>query len=80
MTCLIKIILEGVDSGGDAGGEVRGAWEQRTASRDRETAQGKTVGAPGLSGASLCVLSLHTHLRGKPRPPHHGLSQVRIPE
>ena len=43
-------------------------------------AQGKTVGAPGLSGASLCVLSPHTHLRGKPRPPHHGLSQVRIPD
>lgn len=64
MRCLIKIILEGVDSGGDAGGEVWGAWEQRTVSRDRETCTGKDSGGTRPQrGVSLCPVPSHTPAR-----------------
>ena len=69
MRCLIKIFLEGVDSGGDAGGEVRVAWSRGRRLETEKPAQVETVGAPSLSGASPCVLSPHTHLQGKPSPP-----------
>lgn len=76
----MKIFLEGVDSGGEAGGEVRVAWSRGRCLETDKLARGETVGAPSLSGAPPCVLSPHTHLQGKPSPPDHGLSQVRILE
>ena len=40
MRCLIKIFLEGVDSGGDAGGEVRVAWSRGRRLETEKPAQG----------------------------------------
>ena len=55
MRCPIKIILKGVESGGDSGAEVRVAWERRMAFRDRETCAERKS---GRSRSSMWLLSV----------------------